>query len=1086
MTTKPPSVAKLGKLSKAVSIAPVTPNFSRNSLRRPPPVAKVVRLSWLLIGLVLPAHADTFEFANGSLRLTFDDATGALVRIVHGDRELACSGPDVTPVTFSTGSADKPDWFEHLGWPRKLVRRSQPAPDVMEVIISAGPLELVERYRLHGDQPRLDRSLSIVNRGQETITLRQLAFRTVGIHAKGAGFYRFPAIWPPGGHAFAEMQPGTKHRGGRNTLAPLLAELSSRESLLWASYTEDAPSVEVWEGSGQFEVRQWLNAAARLLPNQPQDYGFVSLELAAGDYWAALPRLWEWMDSVGAKVPADRPDWVRDAILYSFHPGGTIGSQFKDLGGFDAARERLLPTLPRLGVNAIWIMPVEHKSPYWPLDYYRFMDGLGNGDQYRALVAEAHRLGLRVWQDLVPHGGAPQAVHNVAHPEFMLRREDGSHLDYWLNDFAWPDWQKFIAGVAGHYVKEYGVDGYRVDACFGSKEINWNPAIPYRRASLSLMHGGLGMLHGIRGAVRAENPRNGSILAEVESARHEAEADAVYDFGFCYNVCRQWLRMDGPAFVAALQDYLEEQKLAEPRGAVRLRHIESHDALRSQGWYGVRGMRAMYALSAWIDGLPLMYHGMETGQAFELARINQLRRERPELARGEALYRAVKCDAPGVFTCLRKLGERASVVAINFNRDPVTATLVWPGGQAAVNLKPLDYTLLPDTVGASVAARDNPTADRSPVPVPDSLPFTGATEWFVDTLEGRLHDAFTGPLTSGPGKTGSIYWRPQGTGVLWSQETLPLDPVRPRLGFKTVDGTWHVSEWKGSPPDALRLAERVGDTPGLHLLGGTASQARVSELKELPVARDVTADAELGGVRLRCVGPDYVLSNRHFTARIGRQGGVLRQLRNAKGEPLAERQDLYGDQEYFALKDAKRIDASNDVESGVRVWVEAGALHLRFEGQLRGDYRFSLKRPPLWFRTEYVFTEGPRFRQTWSFRTEKDFRDAKAFLTWIVGNAAGDHFRFERNGELITEGSIGAEPGRVGQTAGKPRPDVLLVSRDGKPLWSLRGLSLPAEASANGFFLGRMLFLTLLDGHAARMEAGRWYDCAAEWEVAGR
>jgi TRAP-type C4-dicarboxylate transport system substrate-binding protein len=69
----------------------------------------------------------------------------------------------------------------------------------------------------------------------------------------------------------------------------------------------------------------------------------------------------------------------------------------------------------------------------------------------------------------------------------MLRREDGSTLTYWLNDFARPDWQDYVARVAAHYVREYDVDDYRIDACYGSKEYNWDPAIPYARAS----HAGL-------------------------------------------------------------------------------------------------------------------------------------------------------------------------------------------------------------------------------------------------------------------------------------------------------------------------------------------------------------------------------------------------------------------------------------------------------------------------------------------------------------------------------------------------------------------------------------------------------------------
>ena len=565
--------------------------------------------------LAAPAAAATFEFRHGPLSLTFDEDTGALVRIDHEGEALAVASAGAVPVTFAVGPTGKIVWFEQMHLKRRLLKRARPSPGVLELRVRAGQYELIERYRLHPESPRLDRSATLTGRGAKTVKLRGFAFRTPGVRATREGFYRFPKRWPPGGNPLADMQPG-RTRGGGGSVAPLLAQRSPKRTILWAAYTRDTPSVRVTEGRNQFDVSQGVQAAGYLRPNEPQEIGFVTMQVCPCDYWQALGHLWGWMDDVGLTVPSDRAEWVRDAVLYSFHPGGTIGSGFRDLGGFTAAAEHLLPALGRLGVTALWIMPVEHRSPYWPFDYYRFMEHLGTGEEYRGLVARAHAAGLHVLQDIVPHGGSPQSVHNVEHPEFMLRREDGSTLHYWLNDFALPAWQAYVAKVADHYVREYDVDGYRVDACYGSKEINWNPKVPYARASLSRLHGGLGMVRGIRQAVKKRKAADGAILAEVESARHLAVSDAEYDFGFCYNLCHQWRRLPAAQFAAALGEYLEEQKYVEPRGAVRLRHVESHDSLRSQLWYGVRGLRAMYALSAWIDGMPLIYHEMECGHAF--------------------------------------------------------------------------------------------------------------------------------------------------------------------------------------------------------------------------------------------------------------------------------------------------------------------------------------------------------------------------------------------------------------------------------------------------------------------------------------
>ena len=101
-------------------------------------------------------------------------------------------------------------------------------------------------------------------------------------------------------------------------------------------------------------------------------------------------------------------------------------------------------------------------------------------------------------------------------------------------------------------------------------------------------------------------------------------------------------------------------------------------------------------------------------------------------------------------------------------------------------------------------------------------------------------------------------------------------------------------------------------------LSGGNLPVRVWETEELPPAPDVTAGVSRGGVTLRCVGPEYLVSNAHFTVHLSRQGGMIRQWR-AGTNLLAEGQDLYGDQDYFSTKRDARMEASSDVESGVRV-----------------------------------------------------------------------------------------------------------------------------------------------------------------------
>ncbi|MCX7006656.1 MAG: hypothetical protein NTY53_05300, partial [Kiritimatiellaeota bacterium] len=249
---------------------------------------------------------------------------------------------------------------------------------------------------------------------------------------------------------------------------------------------------------------------------------------------------------------------------------------------------------------------------------------------------------------------------------------------------------------------------------------------------------------------------------------------------------------------------------------------------------------------------------------------------------------------------------------------------------------------------------------------------------------------------------------------------------------------------------------------------------------KLPPEPDVAAGLALGGVTLRVVGAEFIISNAHYTVQLHRQGGVIRQLR-AGGKVVAEGQDLYGDQEYFAIRDASRVNAASDVESAVRLWAASDGLHMSFAGQLRGDQRFALLRVPLNYRTEYIFSDAPTFKQSWAFSSEKEIKGKKAFLAMIVRRSDADAFRFEGAGQTISEGKLESSSGRHGLT--EKTPDTFRLSHDGQPLWTMSDVRMPDNAECKCFVSGKQFFVTLLDGKTPVMQAKRWYEFQATWSV---
>jgi hypothetical protein len=306
--------------------------------------------------------------------------------------------------------------------------------------------------------------------------------------------------------------------------------------------------------------------------------------------------------------------------------------------------------------------------------------------------------------------------------------------------------------------------------------------------------------------------------------------------------------------------------------------------------------------------------------------------------------------------------------------------------------------------------------------------------------------------------------------------------------------------WDGPVKESLKLILAEEDKNVLRLVDFGENRPQVGEDRSQVldhkriIISEIFDPAIYVPVTFRCVGPDLIVSNKHYSVVLRRQGGVIREL-TAGGKLLVKDHDLYGDQEYMKASDSDRIAVSNDVECSLRIEKVENGLRLSFEGQLRGFGRFALKKPPIWFRNEYVFTDAPRFHQKWAFRTEKTFKDKTAFLSAIVYLPSAERFRFLRGvgrssgspgdpeGRPTAEDLVGQGNDRRGQTKGKPAPDCVEFFAQGAGQGGLAGLRVPEGTDCNLFVSGRQFFITLLDGKGAAMEEGRWYEFEADWNA---
>ena len=161
---------------------------------------------------------------------------------------------------------------------------------------------------------------------------------------------------------------------------------------------------------------------------------------------------------------------VKKESLSSYHGGDLQGIIDK------------LDYIKDLGFTAIWITPIVENQPagyhgYWTTDFYKTNENFGDMDKFKELVQKAHAKDMKVILDLVVnHTGH---LHPwVGEPEYEDWFHDwGNIYDYnnqeeveqgrlaSLPDLKQenPKVRKYLIDMAKWWIRETGIDGYRLD-----------------------------------------------------------------------------------------------------------------------------------------------------------------------------------------------------------------------------------------------------------------------------------------------------------------------------------------------------------------------------------------------------------------------------------------------------------------------------------------------------------------------------------------------------------------------------------------------------------------------------------------------
>jgi alpha-glucosidase len=211
--------------------------------------------------------------------------------------------------------------------------------------------------------------------------------------------------------------------------------------------------------------------------------------------------------------------WWRGGVIYQIYPRSYQDSNGDGIGDLPGITARL-DYIAGLGADGIWLSPF-FKSPMKDFGYdvsdYRDVDPMfGTLDDFRALVARAHELGLKVMIDQVlshtsdqhPWFVESRASRDNAKADWYVwadAKDDGNPPNNWLSIFGGSAWQ-WDTGRLQYYMHnfltsqpdlnfhnpavqqailddvrfwlELGVDGYRLDTAnfyFHDRELRSNP-----------------------------------------------------------------------------------------------------------------------------------------------------------------------------------------------------------------------------------------------------------------------------------------------------------------------------------------------------------------------------------------------------------------------------------------------------------------------------------------------------------------------------------------------------------------------------------------------------------------------------------
>ncbi|OHD55819.1 MAG: hypothetical protein A2Y33_14385 [Spirochaetes bacterium GWF1_51_8] len=350
------------------------------------------------------------------------------------------------------------------------------------------------------------------------------------------------------------------------------------------------------------------------------------------DYTEVIP-----FKDPGSKL---KKEWWKTAVFIEIFVRSYQDSDGDGKGDFKGLISRL-DYLKKLGIGGIWLMPVMESSDndhgYHTMDYMAVESDYGTMDDFKTLLAEAHKRGIGIIIDFViNHGSAKLPMFIEASTNV-----NGLYRDYFvytnINPGKWtlegksdlwfqfpsgyfyagftpeiPDWNFFNPNVhklMNDYIRFWlnlGVDGYRLDAVAHLYENGPNATYAQYESEEYFAE--------FREIV--DHYENRYTICEDAKAEYMGpkKMNSGFSFGLNYEIMNSIKNGNPYNLPNAIHHFLNYC----PKGAVYAHFLSNHDSFagpRAFQWLDGDQAKCKLAASVYmtIPGIPFVYYGEEIG-----------------------------------------------------------------------------------------------------------------------------------------------------------------------------------------------------------------------------------------------------------------------------------------------------------------------------------------------------------------------------------------------------------------------------------------------------------------------------------------